>query len=179
MALFDRVRDRTETDLSDDELQAMIDEAVAEIERRFGVNAALTKTHRGDLRVLTLWRPIDEALAIAVVEINGADEELTLDATDYRVLDGGRTLQRLTTGTNGRARWDRLVKITATPIDDAKQREEVVIKLVTIDLSYRGLDKQSRAGDWQAAGSVTADAYAREREAMLSLLAPRRGLQVA
>src|SRR3546814_9048185 len=103
--------------------------------------------------------------------------ELTAD--DYRILHGGRTLERLVGGTNGATRWAPLVEVTYTPVSDAAKREEVVIKMVALDLTYRGLDKQESVGDYSRSGSVTSDAYTRERDALLQQLAPRPGLMMA
>lgn len=179
MPLLDRVKDRIETDLSDLELQSMIDEVVAEIERRFGVNAATTVELDGGASVLTLSRPIDTGQPVTIVETDPANtgdaaNETALSADDYRVRDGGRTLERLIDGTNGRSRWAPLVRIAYTPVSDARQREEVVIKIVHIDAQHRGVNSE-RAGDWQASYP---DAAA-EREKLINSLAPRGGLMMA
>jgi hypothetical protein len=52
----------------------------------------------------------------------------------------------------------------------AAARDEVTIKLIQLDLSYRGLIKSERAGDYQWAGSVSSDSYAAEREKLLASL---------
>jgi hypothetical protein len=185
MALIDRLKERIETDLSDAELQAMIDEVAAEIEARFGANAAITVEIDQDpelgpyRRVLSLTRPIDIAQAIAVTEIEPADSgdaanETLLAADDYRVLDGGRTIQRLVDGSNGRTWWAPLVEVTYTPVSDTRQRDEVTIRVAQIEIQYRGLTSE-RAGDWQA---VYPDAAA-EREKLIAALSPRRGLVMA
>lgn len=185
MALLDRVKERIETDMSDAELSLMITEIQAEIVRRHGAIAEETFQAEGDRdlwgqgRLLTLVRPIDTAQPLAVVEVDAADEETTLAADDYRVLHGGRTLERLRTGTNGRREWQSLVRVTYTPESDQAQRDEVTIKLVELDLSYRGLVKSERAGDYASAGAMSPAAYTDERDALLQQLAPRRGLQVA
>ena len=184
MVALARVKERIETDLSDAELQAMIDKVNAEIEARFGPNAEITvhldgdRELAGDRRFLSLTRPADQAQTITVVEIDGTTET-TLAADDFRVLHRGRTLERRVGGTNGRLTWQRLVKVTYTPVSDARQRDEVTIKLVQLDITYRGLDKQEGAGDFSRSGSVTADAYPRERDALLAQLAPRRGMVLA
>jgi hypothetical protein len=190
MALLDRVRERVETDLSDGELQAMIDAAAAEIEARHGPVAGIT-VHLGDdrdlaghRRFLHPARPVDAAKAVTVVEIEPADtgdaaNETQLAADDFRLLHGGRVIERLIDGTNGRLYWAPLVRLAYTPVSDQKQRDEVAIKLVQLDLTYRGLDKSERAGDWQRAGSVTADAFTDERDALLASLAPRRNMVMA
>lgn len=184
MTLLDRVKERTGTDLSDAELNAMIDGIAAEIAVLYGPAAGAINVVVGDptdrerwRQTLTPARPIDSAAAVTIVEIDPSDSglaaaETVLDATDYRVLHGGRTLQRLTSGAHGQSFWAPLVDLTYTPLDlvPAAAREEVTIKLIQLDLSYRGLIKSERAGDYQWAGSVSSDSYATEREKLLASL---------
>lgn len=178
MALLSRVRERIETDLSDAELQDMIDGVVEEIENRFGPNAAI-EVHigvgegAGDRQFLPLDRPIDTSQALTVTEINGT-EETVLDTSDFLLRDGGRLIQRLSTGTNPCRWWASLVKVNYTPQSDAKQREEAVIQVVQLEIQSRGLTSE-RAGDWQAQYADLVN----EREKLIASLAPRRGLALA
>ena len=179
MVALARVKERTETDLSDTELQAMIDEIAAEIDLRFGLNAAIIvfldgdRALEGDRRFLTLWRPIDVGPAITVTEIDITDE-IVMAADDFRVLDGGRTIERLIDGTNGREFWERLVKVAYTPISNSKERDEIIILIVQLGIEHRGL-KSEKAGDLTA---TFAD-YSVERDKLLARLMPRRGLSMA
>lgn len=182
MALLDRVKVRTGADLSDTELGAMIDGITAEIEARFGAAGEITVMLGDPLEsqrafpMLKLVRPIDEAEDLEVVELDPADTgsaaaEITLDPADYRVLHGGRTLQRLTGGPNGQNFWAPMVRLTYTPLGSQAARDEVIIKIMQLDLGYRGLIKSERAGDYQWSGSVAADSYVAERENLLASLA--------
>ncbi|QXN68002.1 hypothetical protein [Microcystis phage Mwe-Yong1] len=182
MALIDRIRERTGTDLSDDELEAMIAGVTAEITDRFGPAGEITVTLGDPLeqqrwqKTLSLIRPLDQAEPVTIVEIDPHDTgdagaEVTLAADDYRVLHGGRTLQRLTGGTHGESFWAPMVQITYTPIGQAVARDEVTIKLIQLDLSYRGLIKSERAGDYQWQASLASDSYATERANILASLA--------
>lgn len=188
MPLLDRVKERTGSDLSDAELQAMIVAITAELDARLGPAGPLT-VQLGDLsdpasrfrRTLKLARPINTALAVAIVEVdpgNSGDAagETALAPSDYAVLHGGRTLQRLTGGANGRDTWAPLVRVTYTPIADQAARDEATIKLIALDLSYRGGLKSERAGDYQftLSGDPAAD-----REAILASLAPKGGMVMA
>lgn len=188
MPLLDRVKERTGSDLSDAELQAMIDGITAEIDARLGPVGQIT-VEIGDptdpssraLRTLRLPRPADTAAAITVTELDPAnsgtgDEATVLDDTDFRVVHGGRTLQRLTGGAHGRCHWAPLVTVTYTPIADQAARDEATIKLVALDLSYRGGLKSERAGDYQftLSGDPAAD-----REAIFASLAPKSGMVMA
>jgi len=188
MALIDRIKLRCPTDLPDSELLAMIDAITAELDARFGAAGAI-EVVLGDLAdpasrlntTLRLIRPADTAQAITVTEIepgntgNAADQRV-LAAADYRVLHGGRTLQRLTGGPNGRTHWAPLVKVNYTPVGLAAARDEVTIKLIALDLSYRGALRSERAGDYQItlSGDMAAD-----REAILQALEDRRGMVMA
>jgi hypothetical protein len=75
MPLLDRVKERTGSDLSDAELQAMIDGITAELDARLGPAGQLT-VELGDLsdpdsrfrRTLKLARPIDTAEDVTIVE---------------------------------------------------------------------------------------------------------------
>jgi len=177
MPLLDRLKERFETDLSDTELQAILDEVAAEIAARFGPLGAIVVERDGGARVLGVWRPIDTGQALAVTEVTGPAEsggETVLAADDYRVRDGGRTLERLATGTNAASHWAPLVRLAYTPVDDAAQRDEVALQVAILEAQYRGLSGE-RAGDWQAGYP---DAAA-ERERRLNTLAPRRGLGLA
>lgn len=105
-----------------------------------------------------------------------AAADIVLQADDYAILHGGRTLARLTGGPNGRATWAPIVRVTYSPISDQAVRDEATIKLMLVDLSYRGLLKSERAGDYQFAlsGDPAAD-----REAIFAGLAPKGGMVMA
>jgi hypothetical protein len=197
MALIDRIRERTGTDLSDDELTAMIAGIAAEIEVIYGAASGAIEITLGDpgdpadrerwQRTLKLTRPAQPGSSIQIVEIDRSnvgveDVRTVLSELDFRVLHGGRTLQRLVSGPNPETFWAPLVELTYTPTDavTSAARDEVTIKLIQLDLSYRGLIKSERAGDYQWAGSVSSDSYATEREKLLaSLGAGRSGMVMA
>ncbi|MAM39335.1 MAG: hypothetical protein CL949_12750 [Erythrobacter sp.] len=188
MSLLDRVKERTATDLSDVELQAMIDGIAAELDARFGAIGETT-VKIGDpsdpassaMRHLRLVKPADTAQPITIVERNpgnsGVDgDRTTLEADDFEVLHDGRTLLRLTGGPNGSSYWAPLVEVTYTPQGHAAARDEATIKLIQLDLSYRGVLKSEKAGDYSftLSGDITAD-----REAILKTLEDRRGMVMA
>lgn len=188
MPLLDRVKERTGSDLSDAELQAMIDAITAELDARFGASGEQT-IELGDptdpassqLRTLRMLRPIDTGEALTIVEIDPANtgdagDETELAADDYRVLHGGRTLQRLSGGSNPATYWAPMVRVTFTPIGQVAARDEVTIKLVQLDLSYRGGLKSERAGDYSF--TLSGD-MATDREAIMQTLEDRRGMVMA
>jgi hypothetical protein len=187
-ALLDRVKLRIPTDLPDSELLAMIDAIAAELDARFGVSGAVEAV-LGDINdpasrlntTLRLVRPADTTQPITITEIDpgntgNPEHETVLSALDFRVLHGGRTLQRLTGGPNARTHWAPLVKVLYTPVGLVAARAEVTIKLIGLDLSYRGALRSERAGDYQItlSGDMAAD-----REAILRTLDDRRGMVMA
>lgn len=188
MALIDRVKERTGSDLSDVELNAMIAAITAELDARLGPVGPVTielgdpaLPHDRLARTLRLVPPIGVG-AVTISEIEpgnsgDASAELVLAAGDYRVLHGGRTLQRLNSGPNPRDHWAPLVKITYTPQGVSQaSRDEALIKLIALDLSYRGGLKSERAGDYSftLSGDIAAD-----REAVFKALLPAAGMVLA
>lgn len=179
MALLERLKERIESDLSDTELQAILDAAAAEIDRRFGPNGEITVYRDGGGKHLGLLRPLDGGESATVVEIEPAGSadpsaRTTLANDDYRILHRGRTLERLCGGSNSRSRWADQVEVTYTPVSDQAQRDEVVVKVAAIDVQYQGI-KSERAGDWQ----VNYPDAAAERESHIMTLQPRPGLTMA
>ena len=184
MELLNRLKGRVETDMLDLELQRMIDAEIAEIDDRFGAIVEITILAEGNLHFVSVHRPIDEAETIAIVEIDPANtgaaaNRVTIAADDYRITNGGRTIERLIDGTNVGDHWASLVELTYTPVSDQTQRDEAVIKLVHLSLTYNGLAKQQSVGDFSFSGSVTADAFDREREVLINRLAPRGRMVMA
>ncbi len=183
MALLNRLKGRVETDLTDLELETMIDETVAEIEARFGIVGSITILLDGRRKFMVVHRPINEGLTVTVVEISvafagGSANETTLSADDYRIRDGGRTIERLLDGTNGATSWAPVVQLTYTPTSDQPQRDEVVIRVVMADIgrSTGGGLASERKGDW----AVTyRDSAISEREALIASLAPRGRMMMA
>ncbi len=177
MSLIDRVKERVETDFSDTELQAFIDEALADIRDRYGADAdsdsPITRTLIGDKTSLDLKRPLDASETIVVTEYVGTVTTV-LAADDYRIWYNGRTIQRLNDGTNARTKWGDRADITYTPLDDTKQREEVVIKVMQLSVEYEGVSSR-KVGD---VATSHAD-YTAERERLITSLSPRKGLLMA
>lgn len=187
-ALLDRVKLRVPTDLPDSELLDMIGNIELELDGRFGVAGAVT-AELGDplspadrlVATLRLLRPADTGQAITVTEIDPgntglASHETVLAPADFRVLHGGRTLQRLTGGPNARTYWAPLVRVSYTPVGLAAARDEVTIKLIHLDLSYRGALRSEKAGDY--AFTLSGD-MAADREAILKTLQDRGGMVMA
>ncbi len=186
MALIDRVKARTGSDLPDTELSAMIAAIVADMDARFGPDDEIV-VELGDptdplssaMRTLRLPRPADPWSPMTIVERDPGNREtgpVTLDPADYRLIHVGRTLQRLTDGPHGRSFWAPLVTVTYVPAGEQAAREEAVIKLMQLDLSYRGGLKSERAGDYQY---TLSEDHAAERERIFASLSARQGMMMA
>lgn len=162
MALIDRVKERTKTELGDGELQELIDEASAEIVRRYGeASAEITEVLEGGFVSIVPTHPVDPSEDVTIVET--ATDELELEPDDF--VTRGRRVVRLASGTNARSAWGDTVSITYTPIDDTPQREEVIIKLVILSINYEGVKSDSIDGY-----SSTHVDYQSERERLLASL---------
>ena len=189
MSLLDRIKERASPDLSDDELTAMINAIVEDMDARLGTVGPVT-VELGDptdpdtryRRTLRLQRPALTSEAITITErepgnSGDASAATVLQAADYRILHEGRTLQRLNSGPNGRDYWAPLVTVTYTAAGTAQAaRDEAVIKVMMIDLSYRGGLKSERAGDYQF--TLSGDPIA-DRNAVLDSLKQVSGMVLA
>jgi hypothetical protein len=188
MALLDRVKERSGSDLSDQELESIIVAIGAELDARLGPVGPITKElgdpsdpHSRFFHSLRVTPPIGPG-DVTIVELdpgNSGDPaaEVTLMAGDYRILHDGRTIQRLTSGPNGRTYWAPMVRITYTPAGASQPaRDEALIKIAMIDLSYRGGLKSERAGDYSF--TLSGDPVA-DREAIFAGLVPASGFLLA
>lgn len=188
MALLDRIRERTGSDLSDAELSAMIDGITAELDALLGPAGPITveigdllQPYAEQLVTLRLTRPADPAQPITIIESlpgnsGAAAARTTLADGDFRLLHSGRTIIRRSDGPHARSFWAPLIEVTYTPIGEQAARDEATIKLIQLDLSYRGGLKQERAGDYQM---TLADDFTAEREKIIAGLAQRRGMVMA
>lgn len=192
MSLLDRVKERASPDMSDDELTSMIAAITGEIDAHLGpvgpVTVELgdpTDPHTSHARTLRLQPPAAAGASMTITERDPGNSGAAASATilqpaDYRILHDGRTLQRLNTGPNARDYWAPLVTVEYTPAGTAQAaRDEAIIKIMILDLSYRGMIKSERAGDYQWQGSVASDSYTAERAAIISSLQQRGGMVLA
>lgn len=178
MTLVDRLRARFETDLLDDELQAVLDSERAAIVARYGPDAEsgpMTLDFNTGGSVLLFHRPADETEAVAIEEF-GQATSTTLADDDWRIEVGGRLLRRLSTGTNPRWQWGPLTRVTYTPVSDTAERDEITLKLAILTLTWQGLVKSETVGDAITSGAVTPDAWQRERELLLRSLGAYAGV---
>lgn len=168
------VRAQIDTDLLDADLQLLLDDAEAEIVRRYGALASHSEDLEGGDRFIPLTR---KAASITLVKereypsIYTQPTEYTLAANDYRLLADGRTLERLTTGTNAWHHWRGIVTVTYAPVDQTATRKRVELDLVRLAVQYRAISSQSIGGS-----SISNVDYQAEREKLLSTLLHRGNL---
>lgn len=130
-----------QTDLSDEDLQEVIDRVEAEIARRIGEpqNDGGTVQNVKQLHGGTenLYLPVEIGEVVSIVE-----DGVTLIADEYRVWPGG-VIERLPGG-----RWGHLVVVTFKPADDRPERAGAIIDLVRLDLSRTAMKSENVAGEY-------------------------------
>lgn len=155
-----------ETDLAAPALQRLLDSEEAEIVRRYGPHDDAVFVGVGGGAYLFLPRPAAEVTTIT--ETGGYVDPLELEEDDYELLHGGRTVRRLSGGTNSAARWSPTVSVVYVPLSDTDQRRRVLVDLCRLDLQNNALAIE-RVGDYTAHSKD----YQRERERLLRSLSPR------
>lgn len=169
-----QLREHVETDLPDAALERILDAEDAEIVRRFGSATSASETLAGNALLLFLSRSPGTISTITETEADNLTTT-TLAADDYRLWPGG-ILERLATGTNGRSAWAPVVTVTYAPTDDQAQRIHTLIQVCQLAARYTGVVQESVGqGDY----AITLQDYRRERERLLSQLAPRGGIWLA
>lgn len=169
-----------ETDVADDALLFLIQDACAAISDRIGEDGERTTT----LKILAsenevyLPRPISGPDSIASIVERLQYIELTLDSTDWRWI-GGRTLQRLVgNGNTNPTFWgwnfsdvdvEFELIVTYTPIPDAR-RTRVLVDLVKLALQANTGLQSERAGDYSY--TMGTKGYQEQRVALISELIP-------
>jgi hypothetical protein len=167
-----QIREHVETDLSNDALQRLIDSEDAEIVQRFGALSTQTEIFKGGSERLFLSRLVS---SITSISEEVGETTTTLAADDYE-LWWSQELDRDPDGTNGRSTWGERVTVVYVPQTMTAQRTAVLTQLVQLAVRYNGVQQESvGSGDY----SATSADYQRERERLLSKLAPRGGVFLA
>ena len=153
--LVNRVKARLETDVADDEIFAIVEEIAQEVDAQVGGETEITIDLLGDMHLspnrkfLNFWRPIETVTSITE-ELDTVQTVLAAD--DYKIWHGGRTVERLATGTNPQSYWSQKVTAVYVPrTNDVGQmrRNGVIIDIAILELQYRGLTSE-RSGDYSA-----------------------------
>lgn len=162
------LRQHFQTDLVDDAIQRLIDDAEREIDERHGELGTQTDTYRGEILATVIFLSRKAASISTVVEElrSGSDYEVTtLSSDDYQLRSDGRQIERLATGTNKRSTWGDVVTVTYQPADETIRRRRVTIDLVKLAAAYNALDSET-TGDY-AKRSLR---YTDERASLISQL---------
>jgi hypothetical protein len=183
MADIDRVKERTQTDLTDTEIQAIINDATADVAERLGPLPdpanPITVLVEGQRENIVLLRAVDTTQTIVVQEMWDSSVigmmTVTLDSDDYRIWPPGFRLQRRFDGLqlHPRRLWGDRVQVTYVPIEDIVRRDEVIVKLSVLAIQYDAFTIQT-VGDWT--GQVSN--YETERMRLLRSIGERRGIEM-
>jgi hypothetical protein len=158
------LRAHVKTDLTDDALQQLLDDAEAAIEEAHGQLETQTDTFEGETGANALFLS-RKALTITTVVEEVCGVSTTLETDDYVMRYENRQIKRLTTGTNPRRTWGDVVIIAYVPVDETAQRTRMAIDLVKLAVQYNALGSES-VGDYKMTGLV----YEDERNKILSRL---------
>ena len=161
------LRRHIETDLPDEAVNELIDDADAAVVRwcgPHGIDGAVEEMVRGGAAKVFPSRAV-ETMEKVTETVGAILTELSAD--DYRIWHGGRTLERLPSGAHPRPRWADQVQLTYKPVDDDPQRRLAIIRLVQLGLQYEGVKSES-VGPF---ATQYLD-YTRERDAILKQLCP-------
>jgi hypothetical protein len=140
------MKQHIKTTLSDTALQRLMDANEAEINDRYGSSStqAVDVVYPGDVNLIALSRP---AASITTVVEERYATDATLDATNYRLTTGGRTLERRTTEASPYTTWGDRVVITYAVADEAARRRRVLIRLTQFDVENRPGLSSNTTGD--------------------------------
>lgn len=162
------LRAHLETDLGDEALQRVIDDAESEINELAGLLGTSVDEVQGATlsTALFLSRRATEISTI-IEEIRSGTEYVStlLDPADYKLRYEGRQVERLASGPNPRYTWGDVVTIVSVPKDDTDRRIRVTIDLCKLAAQYSGLDSE-KVGDYQS----QMKRYTAERNEVLSQL---------
>lgn len=138
-------REHFETDLPDDAIQRVIDSVEDEVTKMAGPVGQHTYVLNGGGKYLFFLNgPI---LSIDSIEETVGDTVTTLDATDYRLVDGGYYAERLyRLALNPRYTWGRQISVTVTHPPASPKRKLTTIDIVKGELQYNGVAQESAGG---------------------------------
>lgn len=167
------VRQHVETDLGDDALTRLVEDADLEIIDRLGALTSQVEVLDGEgLQVLPLAR---KASSITTVVERIEETDYALAANDYELLSDKFQLLRKQ-GTNyPSVSWRGRVTVTYVPYDETASRKRLLADLVRLAVEYTA-NKSVSIGDASKASVV----YQDEREALFrALLLRNRRLPIA
>ena len=145
------VREHVQTTMAEAAIQRLIDDADQTVVDTYGAHGPTVQTDDlrsgPDDRLLFLQRPA--ATITTVTEYVDETNLTALDPTDYRLINGGTTLERITSGANVRSSWGfRTLVVYVISSDENPRRRGVVIDLVRLAINNPGGITRERAGDY-------------------------------
>jgi len=141
----EQLREHIKTTLPDDAVQRLLDANEAEIVERYGSSstAATYVFYPYNLSLIAL--PRTAATVTSVLEDRGGTEA-TLPIANYRLTQGGRTLERRSTATDAYTAWGDRVVVTYSIADEIAKRRRVLVRITQYDVENRpGVGSQSTA----------------------------------
>lgn len=159
----DDVREHITTDLSNDALTRLLEEAEGLVAARLGGTDDRTELLRAHGDLLMLARPA--ASITSIIECEGPNE-VTLASDDYSLEPGGTLLRRIHSGTHPSYWWRGRNRVTYTPLAPAPT-VSVVLDLIRLAMTERGLASQT-IGTWSESYDDTP--IEEQREAILAQL---------
>lgn len=135
-------RNHIETDIIDDALQQLIDDAEKEIDNSIGPvdSGTISLSTDNPSKIFWLDRKV-ESIDNITEERDSIETEL--DENDYRLINNGMAIERLTTGNNPQSDWGDYLTIEYVPVDDTDRRKRVIVDLVKLAVAYNGLNSRS------------------------------------
>ena len=162
-----QAREHIDTDLGDASLQRIINAADAEITRRYGEHLTANEVFPLGIGRDQLYSDRRITSITSVTEAwPGTDQEIVLVATDDYVLQGKRTIRRVSGGSPGGIFFAPIVKVVYIPFDDTARRTMVTVELVRLAVNSLGI-VSSDLGD----AKIVMLNQAREREEIMRPLA--------
>jgi len=137
------IREHVETDLGDDALTRLIEDADQEIIDRLGALAEATEVKRGGGEMLHLDRKA-QSISSAVERIGETDYPLA--ANDYELLDDGYRVQRKQGDDQPASSWRGRVTVVFVPADETAGRKRLLADLVRLAVRYSAVGAE-RLGD--------------------------------
>ena len=163
LVLPEDVKRVVQTALSDEDLQALIDQEDAEVVQRFGphfddtLDWSVTEVLAGESKRNLYFRR-------ALVSVSSiTEDEIALTAATYRLWGAQGRIERLPQGSV----WGNIVTVEYVPADDNERRKAVIVDLVRIALQRTAMQSESIAGEY----SYTAPEWESARANALKRLA--------
>lgn len=146
-----QLREHIETTLTDDALQTIIDAEESALNDAVGSLGTQIEEFDdatpGDLifpaRTISTITSIVEKWPDNFL---GGYQPVTLDANDYEIVPGNKSIRRLGSGTHSATLWGRRVVVTYTPNAETAKRVLALINLCKLNIAYTGLKSESIGG---------------------------------